>query len=96
MIFGVGSIGGLLEKGPVRLGLDTSQLVASLAKYLVSWCVFARLRGRVLLGAEGTLSSTRNCSAEPSLIFIAVFLILLWAPNDSDYTKCSTFHVLWK
>jgi len=39
MIFGAAGIGGLLGKDPVCLGLATrtSQLVASLAKYLVSW-----------------------------------------------------------
>lgn len=98
MNFGVASTGGLLGRDPVHLGLATrtSQLVASLAKSLVSWYIFARLRGRVLLDAGGTLSSPCGCLTEPSFIFIAVFLILLWAPNNSDYTTCGTFHVLWK
>lgn len=77
-----------LGKGPVRLGLATrtSQLAAALAKEWVSCCTFAGLRGRVLLDFRGTRSSTCSCSVEPSFIFIAVLLILLWAPNDSDYT----------
>lgn len=34
--------------------------------------------------------------SELSFLFIAAFLIFLRASNDSDYAKCSTFHVLWK
>lgn len=83
----------------VYLGLGTrsSQLAASLATCLLSWDIFARWRWWVLLGAQRTLLSTCNFFlSELSFLFIAFFLIFLWASNDSDYAKCGTFHVLWK
>lgn len=78
------------------LGTRTPQLAAFLARSLLS---LAFLPG----GDEGFCWVLGELSSPPvifwselSFLFIAVFLIFLWASNDSDYAKCSTFHVLWK